>query len=105
MLRLAEEAHQRQQTEALRAATFGAWQVAAAVVGVKGTFGEYAAKLGLPDEPGQEAAPTLVSREEAMASAQRALEHFRKHGHTVRGRGAQTAAKAARIRKRRQASG
>ncbi len=85
-----QEAIAEENDERWRQAAFVGWQFGA---GGKKTFGEYlrAMGLGYRDELLHIQQTGLVSKEEAMANAERVLEYFRAHPKIVRGRSAQIA--------------
>jgi len=102
-----QEAVAEENDEQWRRSAFVGWQFGA---GGKQSFGEYLRTMGLGYVDRHEAGSPqvqrtgLVSKEEAMASADRALRWFREHPGQKRvfGRSKQLAERAAR-RERRQA--
>ena len=95
------EAEEEEATRRLRQGAFLGWQFAAVMAGGKnaGRYGDYLKSLGLGF--GKELpTATLVSKEDAMANAERVLAYYRKHPRKVLGRGKQMAAREARQRAR-----
>ena len=109
MLDSAQEALAEENDEAWRRAAFVGWSIGA---GGKQSFGDYLSSLRLGYEqaaagPLQVQRTGLVSREEALANAERTLAYFRTHPKKVRGRSAQIAERARRreVRRARRAHG
>lgn len=98
-MRLAAEAEAEEQRNRLRDAALIGWQLGA---GGKGkSHLEYLRSLGLGfDDDGKKPLGRAVSKDESMASAERALAYFRTHPKRVEGRGKQIAEREKRRARR-----